>query len=176
MIKFDNIYKEYKYKLLAIACNLGYAMVEAEDIVHQFYLELMQKNITTEIKDYEAYITTAFKRKLIDIYRITNRKGSIVYIESLELPSTQEIIERLETDEALINRIAEAYKKLPARYRRVIYMKYYQGYSTEKIVTLTGFSHQTIYNNLSKGIQLLRVYFKNDNVLNRVANFIFSIF
>ncbi|MBZ4189067.1 RNA polymerase sigma factor [Niabella beijingensis] len=174
MLLIDSWYIDFKAKLQAIACHFGYAAQEAEDIVHQFFLDLLQKQLTDEIKNPEAYVVTAFKRKLIDLHRTQQRKGNLQAIESFHIPSTQEIIEKLETDEALIQHIAAAYKKLPARLRRVIYMKYYQGYSTEKIVELTGFTHQTVYNNLSKGIQQLRQNLQKDNILAKLASVLLS--
>ncbi|MBO9618019.1 MAG: sigma-70 family RNA polymerase sigma factor [Niabella sp.] len=172
----DSWYTNYKARLFAIACHFGYTTEEAEDIVHQFFLDLLQKNLSDAIKNPEAYLVTAFKRRLIDLHRAGKRKENVLDIENFYLPSAQDIIEQLETDEVLTNRIAEAYKKLPARYRQVIYMKYYQGYSTEKIVSLTGFTHQTVYNNLSKGIQHLRQHLKKERLLTKLAHFIFLPF
>ncbi|WP_018626966.1 RNA polymerase sigma factor [Niabella aurantiaca] len=172
MLLIDSWYTDFKAKLQAIACHFGYTIQEAEDTVQQFFLDLLQKNISQDIQNPEAYLVTAFKRRLIDLHRSQQRKGSYREIETFNLPSAQEIIEKLETDTALINHIAAAYKKLPARFRRVIYMKYYQGYSTEKIVALTGLTHQTVYNNLSKGIQHLRQNLKKDAVLEKLVNFI----
>lgn len=176
MLLIDSWYTAFRAKLQAIACHFGYSVQEAEDVVHQFFLDLLQKNIPDDIQNPEAWLVTAFKRRLIDLHRSQQRKGNYLEIESFNLPSTQEIIEKLETDAALINHIASAYKKLPARFRRVIYMKYYQGYSTEKIVALTGFTHQTVYNNLSKGIQHLRQNLKKDAVLERLVNFMLCLF
>ncbi len=172
----DSWYISFRAKLQAIACYFGYTTEEAEDIVQQFFLDLLQKNIADHIQNPEAYVVTAFKRKLIDLHRDAQRKGALYEIESFYIPSTQEIIERLETDEHLVNHIAEAYKKLPARYRKVIYMKYYKGYSTEKIVSLTGFTHQTVYNNLSKGIQHLRQNLQKERLFSRLASFLFFSF
>lgn len=175
MLLIDSWYTAFRAKLQAIACHFGYSVQEAEDIVHQFFLDLLQKSIPDAIQNPEAWLVTAFKRRLIDLHRSQQRKGNYLEIESFNLPSTQEIIEKLETDAALINHIASAYKKLPARFRRVIYMKYYQGYSTEKIVALTGLTPQTVYNNLSKGIQHLRQHLKKDAVLERLVNFLLCL-
>ncbi|MFT3904198.1 MAG: sigma-70 family RNA polymerase sigma factor [Niabella sp.] len=169
-------YISFRAKLQAIACYFGYTAEEAEDIVHQFFLDLLQKSITDNIQNPEAYLVTAFKRKLIDLHRRNQHKESPYKIESFYIPSTQEIIEQLETNEHLVNYIAEAYKKLPARYRKVIYMKYYKGYTTEKIVSLTGFTHQTVYNNLSKGIQHLRQNLNKERLFSKLASFIFFPF
>jgi RNA polymerase sigma-70 factor (ECF subfamily) len=149
----DNWYCNHRGRLLAIACQKGYSYEEAKDIVQQFFLDMLQKELG-EIKNPEAFLLTAFKNRLIDLYRAYRSKPE--FEATPDVPSTQEIIEDLESDAALVEKIANAYKKLPARYRRVIYLKYYRCLTTEQIVEETGFTYQTIYNNLSKGIQLLR--------------------
>ncbi len=153
MKTIDNWYCNHRGRLLAIACQKGYSYEEAKDIVQQFFLDMLQKELG-EIKNAEAFLLTAFKNRLIDLYR--SGKSAPSFETAPDVPSTQEIIEDLESDAELIERISSAYKKLPARYRRVIYMKYYRGLTTEQIVEETGFTYQTVYNNLSKGIQLLR--------------------
>lgn len=153
MKTIDNWYCNHRGRLLAIACQKGHSYEEAKDIVQQFFLDILQKELG-EIKNPEAFLLTAFKNRLIDLYRADRSKPA--FEATPDVPSTQDIIEELESDAALVEKIASAYKKLPARYRRVIYLKYYRGLTTEQIVEETGFTYQTVYNNLSKGIQLLR--------------------
>lgn len=174
MQHIDLWYKSYKGRLLALACQRGHPLEEAKDIVHQFFLDMLQKEIS-DIKNPEAFLLTAFKNKLIDLYR-AKHKGEAVDSINIPAPSILEIIEEIESNEELINRIAIAFKKLPARYRRVIYLKYYKGLTTEKIVLVTGFTHQTVYNNLSKGIRLLRQNLKQKNRLSHLAGVLFSLF
>ncbi|MCH5597866.1 RNA polymerase sigma factor [Niabella ginsengisoli] len=156
MITITSYYNKYRIKLLAIAYHFGYTTDEAEDIVQQFFLDFMQKELPKDIHNPEAFIVIAFKRKLIDHFRANKNRKYTDNFDDIHVPSTQEILESLETDEELIEKLAEAYKKLPARCRRVIYMKYYCGYSTQEIVKQTGLTEQNVYNNLSKGITNLR--------------------
>ena len=169
----DTWYCNYKGRLLAIACQRGYSYEEAKDIVQQFFLNLLQKNIG-EVRNPEAFLLAAFKNKLIDLHR-TNRGTPRIDESSFIAPSALEIIEDLESNQELIDKIAKAYKKLPARYRHVIYMKYYNSMTTEQIAQKTGFTYQTVYNNLSKGIQLLKQNLDNKKSLSRLASIFFSL-
>lgn len=173
MQSIDTWYCTYKGKLLAIACQRGYSHEEAKDIVQQFFLDLMQKE-TSEVKNPEAFLLTAFKHRLIDLYR-TNHRPLISDSYAMP-PSALEIIEELETNMELVNRLEDAYKRLPARYRRVIYLKYYQGLSTEQIAESTGFTCQTVYNNLSKGIRQLRLNLENKKPFSKLASIFLSLF
>ncbi|MFT4094853.1 MAG: sigma-70 family RNA polymerase sigma factor [Niabella sp.] len=169
----DTWYCNYKGRLLAIACQRGYDYEEAKDIVHQFFLDLLQKELT-DIRNPEAYLLQAFKHRLIDLYRL-NSKARIINEEHSIAPSALEIIEDLEANNEMINRIAIAYKKLPARYRRIIYLKYYRGLTTEQIVEETGFTYQTVYNNLSKGIRQLRLHLEHKKPLSKLAGIFLSL-
>lgn len=160
-------YNEYSPKLFKMACNFGYDVDTAKDLVQQFFLEMMQKKLSADIQNPEGYVTTAFKRKLIDQYRADKKMLGQVQPDLIDLaPSPQQVLERLEDTKALIDKLAAAYKKLPARCRRVIYMKYYLNHSTREISDITGLSEQNIYNNLSKGIKHLRKSL--DSKANRV--------
>jgi len=173
MQTIDTWYCTYKGKLLAIACQKGYSYEEAKDIVQQFFLDLLQKE-TGDVKNPEAFLLTAFKRRLIDLYRANHRP--LVSDSCAVPPSALEIIEELETNRELVNRLEDAYKRLPARYRRVIYLKYYQGLTTEQIAETTGFTCQTVYNNLSKGIRQLRLNLENKKSLSKFAGIFLFLF
>ncbi|GAB3418999.1 RNA polymerase sigma factor [Niabella aquatica] len=173
MQTIDTWYCTYKGKLLAVACQRGYSYEESKDIVQQFFLDLLQKE-TSDVKNPEAFLLTAFKRRLIDLYRTDRR--SLVAENYPFPPSALEIIEELETSMELVNKLEDAYKRLPARYRRVIYLKYYQGLTTEQIAESTGFTCQTVYNNLSKGIRQLRLNLENKKPFSKLAGIFLSFF
>jgi len=77
-------------------------------------------------------------------------------VENEYEPSVQEALERIQGNTALIDKIKVAYDKLPARCRKVIFLKYYEGAGTDEIAEQTGLSKRTIYNNLFTGISMLR--------------------
>jgi RNA polymerase sigma-70 factor (ECF subfamily) len=157
MTSIDTLYNKFRPKLLSIAYSFGYDIDSAKDLVQQFFLELIQKKLPTDIRNPEAFFIIAFKRKIIDQHRANKKKAIPIDSELIvSVPSAQEVLEKLEDNQALINRLEEAYKKLPSRCRKAIYLKYYKGYTTKEIAQITGLSEQNIYNNLSKGIQQLR--------------------
>ncbi|HOZ85361.1 MAG TPA: sigma-70 family RNA polymerase sigma factor [Niabella sp.] len=156
MTVIKSYYEKFNAKFIAIACHFGLGLEEAKDTVQQFFLELIQKELKEDIRNPEAFLRTAFKRKLIDQYRSKRKTNKPYNQDAFDVPSTQEILERIESDSFLIDCLAEAYKSLPARCRRVIYLKYHNGYTTKDIAKHTGLTEQNVYNNLSKGIQMLR--------------------
>lgn len=156
----QNWYESFRIHFMNMGLKLGYKEDEINDFINQFYLDLLEKNVNfNSIINPRAYLSIAFKRKLIDHYR-KNRKSRFInaedIINEIEIPSVQETLEQVQANTELIEKIRQAYQKLPARCQKVIDLKFYQGLSTEQIAAQTGLSKRTVYNNMFEGVKLLR--------------------
>jgi RNA polymerase sigma-70 factor (ECF subfamily) len=157
----ENWYNSLKPQFINIGLKIGYCREELNDIINQFFLDILEKNIDFRaVNNPKAYLSTAFRRKLIDHYRNTAKNRFIDlerFPEEHAEPSIQEILEQLHSNTELISRIRSAYKRLPHRCRKVIYLKFYEGLTTEQIADKTGLGKRTVYNNLFEGIKILRI-------------------
>lgn len=163
----QNWYESFRLHFMKMGLKLGYNEDEINDFINQFYLDLLEKNVNTNtISNPRAYLSVAFKRKLIDHYR-KNGKSQLInaedVINEIQIPSIQETLEQVQTNTELIAKIRAAYQKLPARCQKVMDLKFYKGFSTEQIAAQTGLSKRTVYNNMFEGVKLLRAE------LNKVA-------
>ncbi|MFT3948739.1 MAG: sigma-70 family RNA polymerase sigma factor [Agriterribacter sp.] len=153
-------YEAFQGDLLLVGRRLGYTGEELNDLLHQFFLTLMEKNIDfSGIANPRSYLQTAFKRRLIDHYRSEKRylrHHSMYVVPDEYQPSVQESLEKIQTNSALIEKVRNVCNKLPATCRTVILLKYGEGLSNEEIEQRTGLSRRTIYNSLFKGIKILR--------------------
>ena len=153
-------YESFRSHFINMGLRLGYKKEELSDIISQFFLDLLEKNIDPHtIDNPQAYLSTAFRRKLIDHYRSSSKRSFVdvsIIPEDYTEPSVQQVLEQVQTNTELISQIRKAYKKLPDRCQKVIYLKFYQGLSTEQIAEQTGLSKRTVYNNLFEGVKLLR--------------------
>ena len=158
--RMDKWYQTFQYNFMNIGLKFGYRQDEVTDFINQFFLDLLEKKIDPEtINNPQAYLSTAFRRKLVDHYRQSAKSRLEVVTdidENYAEPSIQETLEQIESNKELINSLKNAYKKLPARCRKVIELKFYKGLTTEQIAEKTGLSKRTIYNNLFEGIKILR--------------------
>ncbi len=156
----QNWYESFRIHFMNMGLKLGYKEDEINDFINQFYLDLLEKNVnSSSIINPRAYLSVAFKRKLIDHYRKNNKSQFINaedIINEMEIPSIQETLEQVQTNTELIDKVREAYQKLPARCQKVIDLKFYKGLSTEQIAAQTGLSKRTVYNNMFEGVKLLR--------------------
>ena len=158
--RLDKWYETFQYTFMNIGLNFGYQQDEVLDFINQFFLDLLEKKIDPEsIKNPQAYLSTAFRRKLVDHYR-QSEKNRVVVIKddhkSYAEPSIQETLEQIESNTELISALRNAYKKLPTRCRKVIDLKFYKGLTTEEIALQTGLTKRSVYNNLFEGVKLLR--------------------
>jgi RNA polymerase sigma factor (sigma-70 family) len=154
-------YEKYRYHLTNMGLKLGYRNEEIDDLIHQFFLGLLEKKVDlSTIGNPLAFLSVAFRRRLIDHYRLS-RKAHFVNAEKLEEvltePSVQERLEQLQSNKELVDKIRDAYNKLPLRCRKVIHLKFYEGLSTEQIAEQTGLSKRSVYNNLFEAVKLLRI-------------------
>lgn len=155
-----NWYEQFQGHLMKIGTELGYPSAETRDVIHQLFLDLLEKEIdTTSVRNPKAFLSTAFRRKLIDRHRKVQSKKVVPLkpeTESGAEMSVQDILENAEISQELVSAIRQAYQELPERCKRVIDLKFYRGMSTGQIVVFTGLSKQSVYNNLFEGIKLLR--------------------
>ncbi|MFT4154773.1 RNA polymerase sigma factor [Parafilimonas sp.] len=161
-VQVDIWYKEWRLLLLNEGLRFGYSEEEVKDLLQQLFLELLEKQVNPlSIQNPKAYLTTAFKRRLIDCYR-SRQKQLIVNTNSIvEDQFTELSVSRLEISEEnkeLIESIRSAYNKLPGRCKKVIYLKFSEGKTTEEIAAITGLTKRSVYNNLFEGIQILRAH------------------
>lgn len=162
----DSWYAQFHVHLIHIATRWGYGEEESRDQVQQFFLELLQKNLEpADILHPKAYLTRAFGRKLIDDHRRTKQqqqKAALTDTAAYE-PSVLETLVRIQSNEELLASIKAAFKRLPARCQKVIYLKYYEGLTTEQIAERTGLNTRSVYNNLYEGIKALREELKQSH-------------
>jgi len=153
-------YEAFRSHFMAMGLKLGYRNEEISDIIGQFFLDLLEKNIDPQaLNNPKAYLSVAFRRKLVDHYRISRKKCFIdadKILEEFSVPSVQDTLEQIQANAELISQIRKAYQKLPDRCQKVIYLKFYKGLTTEQIAEQTGLTKRSVYNNLFEGVKLLR--------------------
>lgn len=173
--QIDAWYKEWRLLLLNEGLRFGYSTEEVKDLLHQLFLDLLEKGIDPDtIQNPKAYLIKAFKCKLIDYYR-TLQKKSTVHTNSFadEQSNGQHFFSEFEITEEnneLVQNIRKAFDKLPKRCKKVIYLKFSEGKTTDEIADITGLTKRSVYNNLFEGIQLLRTQLqKNHHFLQAEA-------
>ncbi|MBS1745868.1 MAG: sigma-70 family RNA polymerase sigma factor [Bacteroidetes bacterium] len=161
-VQIDFWYKEWRLLLLNEGLRFGYSAEEVKDLLQQLFLDLLEKKINPQtIQNPKAFLIKAFKNKLIDYYR-SNQKSKTEHTNSFSEYTTDSQhtsssdLEITEENKELVQNIRDAFDKLPNRCKKVIYLKFGEGKTSEEIADITGLTKRSVYNNLFEGIQLLR--------------------
>ncbi|MFV0247967.1 MAG: RNA polymerase sigma-70 factor [Tenacibaculum sp.] len=128
----------------------------AKDIVQDIWIGLWQHREHTEIKNFEAYIFNAVKKRSFKYFR--DKKLLPVHLEVIE--TLQPIAEpdfineqNLEHTETLIE---QSLNKLPKRCKQIFELSRMQHYSNEEIAIRLGVSKRTVENQISLAIKSIR--------------------
>ncbi len=157
---FDLLYEKYWSYIYQYTFSLTKNEKDAEDLVQDLFSDLWQKRKSIEVKtSLKAYLTTAIKYKLLD--KIRKNKLFEKYAE--DISKSVSVIDKycpenkligIETIEGLKNIIY----LLPEKCSRIFYMNRVQQYSVSEISFELQLSQQTVKNQISKGLKILRKF------------------
>lgn len=131
--KFEKIYYAYRDKMYAAAFAILHNEEDAEDAVHQAFVKVaenIEKIFEVECPKTAAYVVTIVENKAIDLYRRKKKHPTVPLddMAGLDIQYTGE------------NELARCIAALPARYRQILMLKYYHGYSTREIAKMLSLS------------------------------------
>lgn len=132
--KFEQLYLEYRSLMFNVANKVLHNEQDAEDIVHQAFLgvaENIEKIGDPKCPKTWGYIVTIVENKAIDLYRRRQKRQVVEFSDELSGISVV-----YDGD----NTLASCILKLPARYREVILLRYFQGYSVKEVAAILGLS------------------------------------
>ena len=132
--KLEQIYLEYRGLMLHVANSILHNEQDAEDAIHQAFIKIaenIQKIEQPVCPKTQGYVVTIAENKAIDQYRRLI-KHPLVEMDD-EIPGISPVYEGENTLTACI-------LKLPARYREMILLRYYHGYSVKEIADMMGIS------------------------------------
>ena len=158
--EIDYLYQTYHDHLMETGLLRGFQPDDINDVISNLFLDLIEKEIPlNEIKNPKAYLSVALKNRLIDFTRSQEKQriaGDLP--ELMDFPDDTDVsmLERIQENNELINAITTAFEKLPKRAKYILYLKYYEGLTTEEIAIKTNFTKRTVYNYLFIAIKLLR--------------------
>ena len=122
--RFGAMYMAYRGLMFHVANRVLQNPQDAEDAVHLAFLSLAESRLPAELGPQARHLAAAVaQRKAIDLYR-SRRRHSETELED-DIPGC----EPPPSDGTLAGAIAA----LPPRYREVLLLKYYNGYSAAEV-------------------------------------------
>ena len=154
-IEVIRLYDMYSDSIFKLAYSYVGSMQDAEDIVQNIFLKLIQKDIHISIGKEKSYLLTMAVNACKDLMKSAGQKLAVPF-------------EEVTTDKAIMNTFTEeesglfeALKKLPEDYRVTIHLHYFEGYKVKEIARILKVSQSAVTMRLTRGRNMLADLLKN---------------
>nr|WP_326126789.1 sigma-70 family RNA polymerase sigma factor [uncultured Oscillibacter sp.] len=132
--RFESLYTAYRGLMFHVARQILRNEQDAEDAVHMAFLSLAEHALPPELGPRARCLAaTVAERKAIDLYRSRQRhpQAELEEIPGCAAPPSD-------------GTLAGAMAALPPRYREVLLLRYYNGYSAAETAGLLGLTPENI--------------------------------
>ena len=146
VIRLYDLYSDCIYRL---AYSYTGSVQDAEDIVQDLFMKLLQKNIYISHGKEKSYLLSMAANACKDFLTSATKKNAVPFEEAI---ADKAIIDTLcEKDYELF----EALKNLPDDYRVTIHLHYYEGYKVKEIAKMLKLSTSAVSMRLTRGRKML---------------------
>ena len=147
--EMELLYDKYSGSVYRLALSYCKNTADAEDIVQEVFMKLFSADMTfSDERSEKAWIMTVTANKCRDMLRSLTYK---YFHHSVALEDADLIYETPE-ESTVYNAVME----LPPKYRIVIHLYYYEGYSTAETAKIIGISETAVQTRLYRGRNLLK--------------------
>ena len=148
---FEAVVTKHENRLYRTALAITGNMSDAEDIVQETFLRAYEKAPTFESDEHKkAWLIRVTVNLCSSRLRSPWRKRIVPLLDSYPAsePGQHELLEQIMT--------------LPPKYRTVIHLFYYEGYSIKDISELTGQKESTVRSQLTRAREKLKTFLKEE--------------
>ena len=146
--------ERYSDMILRLSISYLKSRQEAEDVCQNVFMKYISTNIAFQSEEHEkAWIILTTINACKDILKSAYHKKMVV---------TEEVWNGISQDEDAFWEVREAVFALPIKYRIVIYLYYFEGYSAKEIAKMLGKTQNAVSLSLSRGRRKLREMLEND--------------
>lgn len=145
-----HIVNTYSDMILKIAYQHTKSLTDSEDIVQEVFLSLIKTQIPQDNDYLKALIIRITVNKCKDFHKSFFRRNTVSFEETEPLFTPEE--------QGVMDRICS----LPKKYRDVIYLHYYEGYTIKEIADILKANPNTVSSQLQRGRGLLKNMLEDD--------------
>ncbi len=160
---FELIYKRYWSRLYIYAFNVLQEREICEDIVQEIFVNLWTKRHNLQILDLNSYLYQAVKHQIFNCFRKSKYKKQLLM--KFNLMNEQYEIEELYEIDELKNEIKSIVTKLPGKRGKIFRMSRDEGLSNKEISEKLNISLQTVKNQISESLKIIRKSLKKIYIL-----------
>lgn len=148
---FQILYSRYFRKLFAYAMALVKDQQIAEDLLQELFVGLWEKREVLVIENLGAYLKTALKNKIINIYK-RNKYVDLDEDIIASFSSPDSIEDKLQEND-LEKEFHSTLNRLPQRCRNVFYLSRIKMYQNKEIAEELNISVRTVETHISNALQ-----------------------
>ena len=143
---YIQVVEKYSDMIFRIAYQNLFHIHDAEDIVQDVFLKLLRqkKKYFKDGEHLKAWLIRVTINKCLDYKKSYSRRNTLS-LEDFEIS-----YEREEQD------VMEELQQLPADYRNILYLYYYEGYRIKEIAKMLGKKQNTVNSQLTRGRNQLK--------------------
>ncbi len=154
------IYKNHVQKLYSYGMHTCKDHDLVTDCLQDLFFKLWSKRESVaSVKSVKPYLFKSFRRLLIHQI-VSRRKFSVPFTDKTSvfefIPSFEHTLMEDELKSEQIKRLKKCIQSLTKGQREVIYLKFFNGLSYQEISEITEMQVDSVYNLVSKAIELLR--------------------
>ena len=154
--QFEALYEKYANDVLRVSYFYLGDRQQAEDVTQDVFVRLLQSAPELVEGKEKAWLLKVALNRCRDLWRAAWVKRVVLGSPAMELaPAPDKMDERLEKQELM-----QAIRRLPADFRDVILLHYYQGYGIGEIAQIMKVPEGTISSRLSRGRKKLEELLK----------------
>lgn len=138
------LFQRYKDPVYRLALSMTVSTADAEDVCQTVFLKLLEKRPRLELGQERAWLLQVTANECRSLWRRLRRRPTVPLEETLELAAPQ--------SPPLLRQIME----LPAKDRAVLYLHYYEGFSTREVGQLLHISQSAVTTRLLRARKKLK--------------------
>ncbi|RKR81861.1 RNA polymerase sigma-70 factor (ECF subfamily) [Mucilaginibacter gracilis] len=157
-LAFAEIYDRYKGILFVHAYRRLANSEEAEDVIHDLFINLWNKREDLNIKNHmSGYLYTALRNRIFDV--ISRKKIESAYMASIDLNlvASAYITDHKVRESELAKIIEKEIAALPEKMREVFLLSRKQNLNHKEIAEKLGISEQTVSKQITRALRILRM-------------------
>ena len=163
---FNMIYDRYSRPLYLYILSKTDRGETSKDLLQDLFATLWEKRFTLDIHlSLRAYLYQSVRHKIIDLYRkdSTYRKYLQQLIEHFDAQPHN--ISETYDYKAKASEVFEAINRLPARMKEIFMLSRFENLSIEQIASRLDLSQQTVKNQITKALKILRTHYTQTDLL-----------
>ncbi|MBX3255978.1 MAG: RNA polymerase sigma-70 factor [Chitinophagaceae bacterium] len=165
---FHYLIRIYFPVLIRYACRVAHvSSAEAEDVVEEVFIKLWERRAQfAGFGEVKGFLYTSVRNGCLNVLRFRQREetrmATFMHLYGSEGRDSNEA-EIIYSE--LLAEIRKSVDGLPAKMREIFILSHYKKMSNEAIAARLSLSHQTVRNQKSKALALLRQWLKQKNPL-----------